>query len=289
MASPAALSPSAIMEDDVVEAAPAPRPRPFPAGGPGPGPRCGHTLTAIASSSDGLASARLVMFGAWGGGRALGERGVTEKRGEREKKELKPRDRRSKGRVCVGCAAEGGRAPAPRPHHGRRATPGSEPWGRPCRPAPAERACFFLSCCPSHAVAPSLPSYLSPLSFRRRRDRARVHGPPRRGPARLARPHERGWHRYVLLESARRCVCVCVCVMRRPGSALCPLSPLSPGAHADSSPLLLQASASRARPRTSTSLRSAPASGPRSPPRASRPRRGRPTRRRRWGTWWSSR
>ena len=60
----ASLSPSAIMEDDVVEAAPAPRPRVFPAGGPGaPGPRCGHTLTAIASSSDGLASARLVMFG----------------------------------------------------------------------------------------------------------------------------------------------------------------------------------------------------------------------------------
>lgn len=51
------------MEDDVVEAAPAPRPRPFPAGGPAPGPRCGHTLTAVASSSDGLTSARLVMFG----------------------------------------------------------------------------------------------------------------------------------------------------------------------------------------------------------------------------------
>ena len=80
-------SPSTIMEDDVVEAAPAPRPRPFPAGGPAPGPRCGHTLTAIASSSDALASARLVMFGElpgfgavlWGAGAGMGRRGVTEK------------------------------------------------------------------------------------------------------------------------------------------------------------------------------------------------------------------
>jgi protein phosphatase len=54
------------MEDEpAVDVPPAPRPRPFPAGGTSPGPRCGHTLTAIASSSDGLASARLVMFGEW--------------------------------------------------------------------------------------------------------------------------------------------------------------------------------------------------------------------------------